>query len=179
VAVKARDATTGTIVARGAEVSIDFNPATAGAWRLIGYEHAPLSAGETASFPADVIAGRTATAFYEIVPASSDPRVASAAPKDLFTVTVRYREANDAPTAARQSFQVLGTDAGNGFDRATEDFRFAAAVASFGMLLRDSQFKGNTNFADVIRWATAGKGPDESHERAAFIELAKHARDLK
>ena len=123
----------------------------------------------------DLAAGNAATAFYEIVPMPGvDPRAQTA--KDLFTVTVRYRDPlDDTPQSVRQT----ATDAGNGFDRASEDFRFASAVAVFGMLMRDSHFKGTATYADVIRWATAGKGSDEGGQRAALIELVRTARDLK
>jgi hypothetical protein len=174
VALKARSGGA-TVVARHVEVSVDFGPEAA-AWRLIGYENAPATSEHPATFPADLAAGGAATALYEILPVSREPRTST--PRPLFNVMVTYRDASDR-AAGLQRFSVPATDAGNGFDRAGEDFRFASAVASFGMLLRDSRFKGTATYADVIRWASSGKGADETRERAAFIDLARVARDLR
>jgi hypothetical protein len=174
IALKARDGGA-TVVARGVEASVEFNPLATQAWRLIGYENEPVPPGQSAGgLPMDFNAGNAATAFYEIVPTPNvDPRAATA--KDLFTVTVRYQDAVDG---AAQQLREIATDAGNGFDRASEDFRFASAVAAFGMLLRDSHFKGTATYADVMRWATSGKGADEGGQRAALIEIVRTARDL-
>jgi hypothetical protein len=179
VAVKAREGGA-TVVARGVAVSLEFNAEATGAWRLIGYENAPAPRNQAVP-TFDLTAGDTATALYEIIPAAGAdllPRIGAATvdPKVLFTVRLNFRDPQDGDAARELS--ATASDAGNGFDRASEDFRFTSAVAAFGMLLRDSQFKGTATHADVIRWATAGKGHDQTGERAAFIELAKAARDL-
>lgn len=163
------------VVARGVEVSVEFNPLATAAWRLIGYENAPPAPGQPPALAADLAPGAAATALYEIVPATAEPRPASAAaPKELFTLHVRYTDPRDATGSARP-LRVTAADDGRGFDRAGDDFRFATAVAAFGMLLRDSQFKGDATYADVVRWAKLGRGPDETGERAEFIDLAKRA----
>ena len=173
VAIRARDGGA-TVVARGVDVSIEFNPDAARAWRLIGYENGPLSAGQSSGFPTDLAAGGAATALYEIVPATPvTPR--GWGPKDLFTLSVRYADPHERASGV---IRVPATDAGEGFDRATPDFRFAASVAAFGMLLRDSQFKGTASYADVMRWAREGAGNDPTGERAAFIDLARAALEL-
>ena len=177
VAVKAREGGA-TVVARGVEVAVEFNTLATARWRLIGYENAPAPQPRPGAFAADLAAAGTATAFYEIVPvAGADARgggggAVAAAQRELFTLSVRYRDPADE---AHREFDLTATDAGQGFDRASEDFRFAAAVAAFGMLLRDSQFKGDATFGDVIRWANAARGPDETFERAAFIDLVRFA----
>jgi hypothetical protein len=176
VAIKAREGGA-TVVARGVEVSVEFNPAATAQWRLIGYENAPAGEpGQSAGFAADLAAAGTATAFYEIVPAAPTASGAPVAGSELFTLGVRYF---DPAGGAPQRLSLSATDAGHGFDRASDDFRFASAVAAFGMLLRDSAFKGTATYGDVIRWATAGKGADQTFERAAFIELVRFARDVK
>jgi Ca-activated chloride channel family protein len=71
------------------------------------------------------------------------------------------------------------TDNGVRFDKAADDFRFAAAVAGFGMILRDSEHKGNGTLGAVLEWANEGKGSDANGYRAGFIELVKKAQTLK
>lgn len=172
VAIKAREGGA-TVVARGVQVGVEFNPIATAQWRLIGYENAPMAQTQPSGFAANLAAAGTATAFYEIVPVSGlDPR--TAARTELFTLSVRYRDPADG---APHKFELPAADRGQGFDRASGDFRFAASVAAFGMLLRDSQFKGAATYADVIRWANSARGPDATSERAAFIELARFARD--
>jgi Ca-activated chloride channel homolog len=61
------------------------------------------------------------------------------------------------------------------FNRASADFKFAASVAAFGMILRNSPYQGNANFVDVLNWATAGKGEDARGYRADFIRLVHRA----
>jgi hypothetical protein len=176
IALKARDARPGEgdkPVASDLTSGVQFNAAATKAWRLIGYETG--EAAPDGTFPAaDLAPGRTVTALYEIVPvAGLNPSTST--PANLFTVSVRYR---DTTGGQRETIKAVASDTGTGFDRASEDFRFASAVAAFGMLLRDSTFAGKANYADVIRWASEGKGPDELRQRAEFIELAKKARDL-
>jgi Ca-activated chloride channel family protein len=63
--------------------------------------------------------------------------------------------------------------------KASADFKFAAAVAEFGMLLRDSEHKGSGTFAAVLEWAQQGKGGDTNGYRAGFIELVRKAQALR
>jgi hypothetical protein len=162
------------IVAKAVSVSVEFNPLATSAWRLIGYENAPSTTSRPSTVPAmDLPACITATALYEILPTKVDPRGATG--KDLFTVNLNWLEPADASPSM---LTIPAIDPGDGFDRATDDFRFASAVAAFGMLLRDSQLKGTATYGDVIRWATPAKPSGESPERAEFIDLARRARDL-
>jgi Ca-activated chloride channel family protein len=71
------------------------------------------------------------------------------------------------------------TDAGGNFENAPIDLKFAAAVAEFGMILRDSEYKGNGTFGAVLEWAQEGKGADANSYRAGFIELVRKAQALK
>jgi hypothetical protein len=176
VAVRARHGGA-TVVARGVEVAVEFNPDATVRWRLIGYENAPLSADKRgAGFPADLTAGAAATALYEIVPTTPVTQ-RNWTPRDLFTLKLTYREPHDLASTP-QTIELPATDTGKGFDLAGADFKFASSVAAFGMLLRDSQFQGTATYADVMRWAKDGKGADLTGERAAFVELARAARDL-
>jgi Ca-activated chloride channel family protein len=71
------------------------------------------------------------------------------------------------------------TDNGEKFEKASADFKFAAAVAEFGMLLRDSEHKGNGTLGAVLEWAQEGKGNDANGYRAGFIELVRKTQSLK
>jgi Ca-activated chloride channel homolog len=64
------------------------------------------------------------------------------------------------------------------FKHASPDFKFAASVAAFGMILRNSPYKGSADFVDVLDWANAGKGEDVHGYRAEFIRLVRRAMSL-
>jgi Ca-activated chloride channel family protein len=70
-------------------------------------------------------------------------------------------------------------DGGKQFANASVDFKFAAAVAEFGMLLRDSEFKGSGTLGAVLQWAQEGKGADTNGYRTGFLELVRKAQVLK
>jgi Ca-activated chloride channel family protein len=77
------------------------------------------------------------------------------------------------------SIERVITDAGSAFARAPADLKFAAAVAEFGMILRDSEYKGNGTLEKVVQWAQEGKGADSDGQRADFIELVRKAQALR
>lgn len=70
-------------------------------------------------------------------------------------------------------------NSGAPFASAAPDLKFAAAVAEFGMILRDSEFKGDGTFGAVAEWAQEGKGADENGYRAGFLALVRKAQELK
>jgi Ca-activated chloride channel family protein len=155
----------------------------------------------------EIGAGHTVTALYEVVPAGVEwpgeapavdglkyQRVAAAgatatppskhrgevaaAPNntsELLTVKIRYKEPA-GETSSRLEFPLR--DTGARFEDASQDFKFAAAVAAFGMALRDSPHKGTMTLADVSRWARAGVGSDAGGYRSEFIGLVEQARTL-
>ena len=153
----------------------------------------------------EIGAGHTVTALYEVVPAGArvagtpavdplkyqpaptqppartdetkrylipgaDPSVAS---KELLTLKLRYK-APDGETSKLLEFPL--TDDGKSYERSSRDFRFAAAVASFGMLLRDSPHKGKANWSSTLELAIEGKGEDRSGYRAEFVGLIERAK---
>jgi len=187
----------GTLVtiAKDVKVQVEFNPARVAAYRLIGYENRILAKEDfnnDAKDAGEIGAGHTITAFYEVVPAGKPvpaagkvdplkyqktaPRPAGDASGELLTIKLRYKQP-DGDTSRLVSFPL--SDEGRSFSKASADFRFASAVAAFGMLLRDSQYKGAYTFDAVIELAGSSRGPDEDGYRAEFIELAKRARSLK
>lgn len=90
-------------------------------------------------------------------------------------VKLRYKEPQDS-TSRLLIGPVL--DAADDIASASDDFRFSAAVAQFGMLLRSSEYKGNSSYENLIELATAARGSDPGGLRAEFISLAQRCRDL-
>jgi hypothetical protein len=91
-------------------------------------------------------------------------------------VKLRYKE----PDGARSSLmEVPLTDGGQAFQDSSPDFRFAAAVAAFGMVLRDSPHKGGSSLAKVRDWARSGLGDDTSGLRPEFLELVDRAQTVR
>jgi len=176
-------------IAKDVKFQIEFNPGNVESYRLIGYENRLLNdedfnddkkdAGEMGS-------GHTVTALYEIVPkgaGSGKPAVdplkyqtpraqATAGNDELVTIKMRYKE----PTGSRSVlFDKVVKTGETGFARSSENFRFAASVAAFGMMLRDSEYKNDLSWNKVIEMATASRGRDEDGYRAEFIRLATSA----
>lgn len=185
----------GTLVtiAKDVKIQVEFNPAQVRAFRLIGYENRILAAedfNDDTKDAGEIGAGHTVTALYELVPAGQDadlPKVdplkyqkpidmaRAAASGELLTLKLRYKQP-DGDTSKLLTFPV--TDTGAGYAQATADFKFAASVAGFGMLLRDSEYKGAATFDAILELAEEGLGEDRYGYRAEFIELVRKARAL-
>ena len=164
------------VVARNTRVQVEFNPARVASYRLLGYEsRLPVPDGTEA---ADLTAGQTVTALYEIVPvtALSGAEVSG----NLLTLTVGYRLPQE--TADRRLDLALVDQAAD-FASASADFRFAAAVAGFGLVLQDSPYKGSATYDDVVGWAEASlaEASDRTQgvvavDRPEFARLVRLAR---
>ena len=186
-----------TTVAKDVKLQVEFNPARVASYRLIGYENRLLAKEDFNNDKVDageIGAGHTMTALYEIVPAGTmalplgagldelkytrKPVTVplAAASTELLTVKVRYKE--PAGDVSRKLEFALA-DSGARFADASGDFKFASAVAAFGMVLRDSPHKGTATLADVATWAEAGAADDAGGWRGEFIELAKIADGLR
>ena len=185
-------------IAQDVKVQVEFNPAMVQAYRLIGYEDRMLKKEDFNNDKidaGDIGAGHTVTALYEIVPPGVEWRPAPTVDalkyqqpenaerktqnprpsEELLTVKVRYK----APGGdASKLLEFPLTDRGAAFAAASADFKFAAAVAGFGMLLRDSPHKGAATLETVERWADEGTGADAGGYRAEFISLVKHAEEI-
>ena len=188
----------GTLVtiAKDVKIQVEFNPTKVAAYRLLGYEKRMLKTEDFKDDKKDageIGAGHTITAFYELVPAGktspagkTDPLVFQkpAEPakldadlaKAMCLVKLRYKQP-DGATSTEVKFP--GSDEGKKYTQASEDFRFAAAAASFAMILRDSPYKGNATLASVYELASAAKGSDPSGYRAEFLKLVEKAKELK
>jgi Ca-activated chloride channel family protein len=105
------------------------------------------------------------------------PRVAEDASEPLLTAKLQLKTRDNE--AAVRLIQRTVSDTGFDFAVASNDLKFAAAVAEFGMILRDSEYKGNASLQQVLEWAQQGKGADVNGYRADFIELVRKAQVLK
>lgn len=181
----------GTLVtiAKDVKVQVEFNPAQVKAYRLIGYENRILASEDFADDKKDageLGAGHTVTALYEIVPTdSNEPRSMTGHLRyqetkvvksdELMNVKLRYKQpTGDASKLITQAVKASIVQAETPF----ENIRFASAVAEFGMLLRDSQYKGSANYNQLLRRARAAKGGDQEGYRAEFIRLVEKAELL-
>jgi Ca-activated chloride channel family protein len=178
-------------IAKDVKIQVEFNPARVKAYKLIGYENRLLNKedfNDDKKDAGELGAGHTVTALYEIVPAGSkedipgvDPlkyqqtKVSPEAAKspELMTVKLRYK----LPAENESKLIVKPVmDSREEIGSASQDFRFAAAVAEFGLLLRDSQFKGKACYQNLLELARNAKGQDKEGYRAEFIKLAEAAR---
>ncbi len=176
-------------IAKDVKIQVEFNPAKVSSYRLVGYENRVLAAEDFKDDRKDageIGAGHTVTALYEIVPAGvkavdelryQPDSVVIVPPSglvadELFNLKLRYK-APEGDTSALLEFPYNeGTE---NFEVMSGDFKFAAAVAGFGMLLRDSEHKGSVDRAKVLAWAKEGQNRDEGGYRAEFVELVKKA----
>jgi len=167
------------IIARDTKIDIEFNPVRVGSYRLIGYDRRSVQ-GENSNREGardhGIAAGYTVTALYELVPVAQHIVTPQEA-QTLLSAKLQFKKPDG--NGEVQSIERSVTDDGVDFAQAHPDLKFAAAVAEFGMILRDSEYKGNGTFAAVLEWAQEGKGSDANGYRAGFIELVRKAQALK
>jgi len=179
-------------VAKDVKLQIEFNPSEVQAYRLIGYENRLLRAEEFDDDRKDageMGAGHSVTALYEVVPSGVklDVQVQSTSAKryqrspslshesmsgEMLFVNVRYKRPADS-TSKLMQVAVRDRDA-----TASEDFRFALAVAGYGMLLRESPHKGRWTYDEVMAQASSAIGEDPNHYRREFVSLVKKTKEL-
>jgi Ca-activated chloride channel family protein len=181
-------------IAKDVKLQVEFNPNKVAGYRLIGYEDRLLNkedfnddkkdAGELGS-------GHTVTALYEIIPAGvkspflknidplkyQKPGIAIAAyEQEILTVKFRYK----VPSKEESELIVHPVpDNIKAYESTSDNFRFASAVADFAMLLRNSEYKGNNSFQQVISLANASLGKDSEGYRKEFVSLVKKAAVLQ
>jgi Ca-activated chloride channel family protein len=182
-------------IAKDVKLQIEFNPAKVQGYRLIGYENRLLNkedfnddkkdAGELGS-------NHSVTALYEVVPVSV---------KDTFLKRVddlRYQKNKTDLGKASNTGEILNIklrykqpdgdvsgliehpvfDQQSSLASASNNFRFAAAVAEFGMLLRQSEYRSNSSFNNVVGLAKNSKGADAEGYRGEFVKLVSQAQSL-
>ncbi|MHC4490305.1 MAG: vWA domain-containing protein [Planctomycetota bacterium] len=184
----------GTLVtiAKDVKIQVEFNAQEVEAYRLIGYENRLLRAedfNDDRKDAGEIGAGHTVTALYEVVPKGVKIELASvdalkygggtsparSESAELLTVKLRYKPPTGA-TSTRIAFPL--TDRGRSLSAASGEFKFAAAVAAWGLLLRDSEHKGDANYGLVRELATEGLGSDGGGYRKEFLTLVAKARAM-
>ena len=181
-------------VAKDVKLQVEFNPSQVQAYRLIGYESRLLKDEDfnnDAKDAGDMGAGHTVTAFYEVIPADvkneyvgkvddlkyqkkEKMTLKPTGSDELLTVKLRYK-ASDKDVSRKMELPFVD----NKGDSVSSDFRFASAVAMFGQLLRDSDFKGIADYDKVIKLAKQGLNNDERGYRREFIRLVEAAKGLE
>ncbi|KAA5546978.1 DUF3520 domain-containing protein [Roseiconus nitratireducens] len=197
VLVRETDATLVTI-AKDVKLKIQFNARLFSQYRLIGYENRVMPKEDFDNDKKDageIGAGHQVTALYELIPVqrmkeSTEESPQTERPKYLteralteaasqdetVTVDMRYKlpDQNESTPV-----QFVIRDQPQSFEEAGDDFRFAAAVASFGMQLRGSRFAGNWTLNDVETTARQASGQDEDQVRDEFVQLVRQAKRLR
>jgi len=175
-------------IAKDVKLQVEFNPAKVQAYRLIGYENRVLhnedfnndkkDAGELGS-------GHTVTALYEIIPVGVESEFYktdelkyqdhvnnsfAATSKELLTVKFRYK--NPSENKSKLIVHPL-KDVATQLEEASDNFRWSAAVAGFGMILRESEFCKGLTIEHVLNLAQNARGADKEGYRLEFINLVK------
>jgi Ca-activated chloride channel homolog len=180
-------------VAKDVKIQVEFNPKHVKAYRLIGYENRMLQNEDfnnDKKDAGDMGSGHTVTALYEIVPvgvessylSQIDPLkyqetkpTSATASGEMLTLKVRYK----APDGDKsQLLEVPVTDRHVALEKTSDNFRFAAAVASFGLVLRNSPFKGTATYESILSLGKAALDQDSEGYRAEFLKLVKTAKLL-
>ena len=179
-------------LAKDVKLQVEFNPARVSGYRLIGYENRLLADedfNDDTKDAGELGAGHTVTALYEVVPAGMSvprgvdalryqpqaddpPTPPSEFDDELLYVKVRYKDPDGSES------KLLDHAVADDVESPSTDFRFATAVAGFGMLLRDSEHAGDFTLDDVIRLAEKARGDDPRGYRGEFIRLVEATRDL-
>ena len=174
-------------VAKDVKLQLEFNPAEVKGYRLLGYESRRLAAkdfNDDKKDAGEIGSGHTMTAFYEIVPAGSDEKIADVDPLkyqkrtesgrgEVCTVKLRWKKP-DGDTSMLKEIPIAEAQITS--KTPSEDYRFASAVAELALLLSDSKFKGDASFDRILDRARHAKGEDLEGYRAEFIRLVETAQ---
>ena len=179
-------------IAKDVKIQLDFNPQFIESYRLLGYENRLLNEQDfrdDAKDAGEIGAGHQVTAFYEVRPTGLADKTAAIEDKKsefvkaesagvsdtLLTVNLRYK-APQAEESREFQHRVL-PDGQN--PAGSAEFQFAASVLGYGMLLRESEYRGTLSWDWVVETAEKNKGKDGTGIRSEFIELAKTARRIQ
>ena len=182
-------------VAKDVKMQVEFNPAYVNAYRLVGYESRLLNKedfNDDTKDAGELGAGHTVTAFYEIIPvgvknpygsvdelkyqknttSESDRGVKN---NEMMTVKLRYKPLT-GDNSLKMEIPVLISDKNK---TPSVDYTFASAVAMFGQLLKNSDFKGTATYDDVTALASKGFGEDKQGYRREFVRLAEAMKQME
>jgi Ca-activated chloride channel homolog len=177
-------------VAKDVKFQLEFNPRLVQAYRLIGYENRLLNDEDFENDKkdaGDVGSGHTVTALYEIIPTGvktdyltkkglkyQETKLSPASEtQELVTLKLRYKEPKDSSSKLMEQ---LVYDKTTAFDAVSDNLKLSASVAEFGLLLRNSDFKGTASFTHVIETAKKTLADDNEGWRGEFIQLVKKAQ---
>jgi Ca-activated chloride channel family protein len=185
-------------VAKDVKIQVEFNPGQINAYRLLGYEARLMRAQDFNNDQKDANdmgSGQTVTALYEVVPRGVNvngtngeplryqPEVAVAAQprggraaNEMLDLRIRYKEPEGTES---KLIEVPLVDRGASFASASSDFRFASAVAGFGLVLRDSSYKGSATLDWVLATAQNSRGGDKNGYREEFIRLVQRSMQIR
>ena len=184
-------------VAKDVKIQVEFNPAKVQAYRLIGYESRLLEDkdfNDDTKDAGEMGAGHSVTALYEVIPVGVksnllgdiDPLKYQKTEKkekksltdspELLTLKLRYKQP-DSDKSSKMEVAVI--DKNTSLNNVSENFRFWAAVAGFGMLLQDSKYKNDLTYDDIIHLAREATQYDPEGYRKEFIRLVESAALLK
>lgn len=179
-------------IAKDVKLQIEFNPAKVQAYRLIGYENRILNKEDfnnDKKDAGDLGSGHTVTALYEIIPVGvksdfiesvdplryqSKPGV-TAASNEIMTIKFRYKKPDENRSKLIEHAVI---DENVALGSTSANFRFAAAVASFGMLLRKSEFKQQCSYDKAWMLAKDALENDSEGYRSEFLKLIKNAQSI-
>ncbi|MEM7344407.1 MAG: YfbK domain-containing protein, partial [Chloroflexota bacterium] len=179
-------------IAKDVKIQIEFNPNHVKAYRLIGYENRLLAKEDFTDDTKDageLGAGHTVTALYEIIPASANDQTTesselkyqettisnNANSNELLTVKFRYKKPDET-----QSIEIVSPLLNEpvALDSTSANFKFSAAVAEFGLLLRGSEFKADASYDQVLSLAQSSLGQDPNGYRSEFVTLVELAQSM-
>jgi Ca-activated chloride channel homolog len=175
-------------IAKDVKLQVEFNPARVKSYRLIGYENRMLRAedfNDDKKDAGELGAGHTVTALYEIIPTGIQSEysnidelkyqknsITASAEGTQEIMTIKFRYKKPEGTTSKLIVHPL-VDKNISLKNTSENFRWATAVAAFGMILRESEYVKDFTCHDVIQLANSAKGGDENGYRIEFINLVK------
>jgi Ca-activated chloride channel family protein len=181
-------------IAKDVKIQVEFNPARVQSYRLVGYENRLLASedfNDDTKDAGELGSGHTVTALYEIIPAGvkdeftrrvdslkyqRNQNVLTPGPEDeIMTIKLRYKK--PAEETSRLIVQAI-RDNKLSLANSSDNFRFSAAVAEFGLLLRSSAFRQQSSYQQVVNLAKGARGKDVNGYRAEFVRLVQAATSL-
>ena len=180
-------------IAKDVKIQIEFNPSKVQAYRLVGYENRMLASedfNDDNKDAGELGSGHTVTALYEVIPVgvkddftkavdplkyqSNDKKIVSNT-EEIMTIKLRYKKP-DEDVSKLITHTVM--DNHTAVANTSDNFRFSAAVAEFGLLLRSSDYKQQSSYSQVVSMAKGARGMDDNGYRAEFIRLVQSATSL-
>ena len=159
-------------VAKDAKIQVEFNASAIDSFRLIGYENRVLSEDDFEKDTVDageIGSGQTITAFYEIIPKNNGNGA-------IANLNFRYKKPNE------NSSRLITHEVSNAvksFAKCSENTRFGAAITAYGLLLKQSKYKGNVNLLDVKNWAQNARIFDPHDYKSNFLEMIETTRSAQ